>query len=126
MLQYLYPSFTAVFAGVALGERISPRVGGALALGLAGVAVMARPWGSELGLEPLPLGIAILGAVLTAAGMDPERVSPIATADLQPARPAPRPANSVLDNAAARAAGLSPLRDFRETLAEVVDQLTGD
>lgn len=62
-------------------------------------------------------------AVLEAAGDDPSRVLPIATADLDPPRPAPRPANSVLDNAAWRASGLPPLRDFREPLAELVARL---
>ena len=33
-------------------------------------------------------------AALAAAGHDPDRVEPIATADLDPPRPAPRPANS--------------------------------
>ena len=61
--------------------------------------------------------------ILAAAGHDPERVRPIATADLDPPRPAPRPANSVLDNAVWRAAGLPMLRDFRAPLAELVAKL---
>jgi dTDP-4-dehydrorhamnose reductase len=62
-------------------------------------------------------------AVLEASGQDPERVKPIATADLQPPRPAPRPANSVLDNAALRFAGLSPMADFHEPLERLVKRL---
>ena len=62
--------------------------------------------------------------ILSAAGHDPDRVRPIATADLDPPRPAPRPANSVLDNAVWRAAGLPMLRDFRAPLAELVAKLT--
>jgi len=61
--------------------------------------------------------------VVAASGNDPERVQPILTADLQPPRPAPRPANSVLDNAVARMSGLPLLRDFREPLAELVARL---
>lgn len=63
-------------------------------------------------------------AVMTAAGLDPERVSPIPTAALHPPRPAPRPANSVLDNAALRLSGVPLLRDYREPLAELVTRLT--
>ena len=62
-------------------------------------------------------------AVLEASGDDPDRVRPISTAELQPPRPAPRPANSVLDDLAWRSAGLAPLRDFREPLAELVARL---
>jgi dTDP-4-dehydrorhamnose reductase len=62
-------------------------------------------------------------AVLEAAGENPARVKPIATADLQPPRPAPRPANSVLDNAALRLQGIDLLPDFREPLARLVHQL---
>jgi dTDP-4-dehydrorhamnose reductase len=62
--------------------------------------------------------------ILAASGHDPDRVRPIATADLDPPRPAPRPANSVLDNAVWRAAGLPMLRDFRAPLAELVARLT--
>ncbi|MCC5953296.1 MAG: dTDP-4-dehydrorhamnose reductase [Acidimicrobiia bacterium] len=59
-------------------------------------------------------------AVLEASGEDPDRVRPISTADLDPPRPAPRPANSVLDNAALRLSGIEPLGDFREALARTV------
>jgi dTDP-4-dehydrorhamnose reductase len=62
-------------------------------------------------------------SVLEAAGDDPSRVEPIGTAELDPPRPAPRPANSVLDNAALGAAGIPLLRHHREPLAELVAQL---
>jgi dTDP-4-dehydrorhamnose reductase len=62
-------------------------------------------------------------AVVAASGRDPAMVSPISTAELQPPRPAPRPANSVLDNAALRAAGIELLPDFRDPLAELVARL---
>ena len=62
-------------------------------------------------------------AVLTAAGLDPARVSPVATADLLPARPAPRPANSVLDNAALRLSGVTLAPDFHEPLERLVRRL---
>lgn len=58
--------------------------------------------------------------VLRAAGDDPARVEPILTRDLLPARPARRPANSVLANAVYEGLGYQPLRDFRDPLAEVV------
>ena len=61
--------------------------------------------------------------VLLAAGQDPTRVYPIATADLQPARPAPRPANSVLDNAALRLSGIEDMKDFRGPLLRLVAQV---
>ena len=63
------------------------------------------------------------GEVVSAMGKDPAMVQPIATVDLQPARPAPRPANSVLDNTVLRMAGFAPTRDFREPLRETVAAL---
>jgi dTDP-4-dehydrorhamnose reductase len=61
--------------------------------------------------------------VAALAGLDPERVRPIATVDLRPARPAPRPANSVLDNAALRLGGLPLLADHHEPLERLVKEL---
>ncbi len=62
--------------------------------------------------------------VFTLAGADPDRVEPISTAELNPPRPAPRPANSVLDNMAWRHHGFEPSRDFREPLKELVGRLS--
>lgn len=61
--------------------------------------------------------------VLAAAGADPEMVEPVSTASLIPPRPAPRPANSVLDNAALRLAGIPLLADYHEPLARTVKGL---
>jgi dTDP-4-dehydrorhamnose reductase len=63
--------------------------------------------------------------IVAETGRDPGMVHPIATADLRPARPAPRPANSVLDNAALRLAGVPPLRHHRDPLRETVAHLIG-
>jgi dTDP-4-dehydrorhamnose reductase len=62
--------------------------------------------------------------VVAAAGHDPSRVEPVATADLRPARPAPRPANSVLDNLALRGTGMPLLADHHEPLERLVKELT--
>lgn len=62
--------------------------------------------------------------IVEAAGGDPAIVHPISTSDLDPPRPAPRPANSVLDNAALRSAGIPLLRHYREPLQELITHLT--
>ena len=61
--------------------------------------------------------------VVAAMGKSPDMVRPITTAELQPPRPACRPANSVLDNAVLRLAGLPMLRDYHEPLGETVQAL---
>ncbi len=61
--------------------------------------------------------------ILEAAGHSRDRVRPIATAEMDPPRPAPRPTNSVLDHAALRLSGLPPMRDHREALEELVAEI---
>lgn len=61
---------------------------------------------------------------LEIAGHSPDKVRPLATAELDPPRPAPRPANSVLDNAALRLSGLPLLPHYRESLERLVKTLT--
>jgi dTDP-4-dehydrorhamnose reductase len=62
-------------------------------------------------------------AVLAAAGRDPDRVQPVSSAELDPPRPAPRPAYSVLDNSALRHSGIPLLPDYHEPLERTVKGL---
>jgi dTDP-4-dehydrorhamnose reductase len=64
--------------------------------------------------------------VLLAAGMDAQKVKPISTRDLQPPRPAQRPANSVLHDGKLEQAGIAVLPDFREPLARLVRRLLAE
>jgi dTDP-4-dehydrorhamnose reductase len=57
------------------------------------------------------------------AGGDAASVLPISTAELAPLRPAPRPANSVLDNAALRLSGIPLLPPWQESTASLVARL---
>ena len=84
----------------------------------------------ELGLADVPGGIyhcAAVGettwfsfarAIFARAGLDPERVQPSTTAAL--ARPAPRPAYSVLSDRSWTAAGLPPMPAWDEQLDAAV------
>ena len=69
VIQYTSPIFTAMLAAVLLGEKASWRVIGALACGLAGVALIARPgflFGTASPYAPRLVAIAFLGALLAA------------------------------------------------------------
>ncbi|MFD4423037.1 dTDP-4-dehydrorhamnose reductase [Agromyces sp. NPDC058484] len=55
-------------------------------------------------------------AVLEEAGLDPNRITPTDSSAF--VRPAPRPSYSVLGHDAWTAAGLAPMRDWREALAQ--------
>lgn len=62
--------------------------------------------------------------VLTAAGLDPNRVVATTTKLLTPSRPAKRPANSVLANEEIRKANLPLLDDYHLPLQRLVNRLT--
>ncbi len=62
-------------------------------------------------------------AIVEYAGGDPTRVEPIATKDLVPPRPAPRPMNSVLDHQALVAHGFTLLPDWHEPTQALVRAL---
>ncbi len=64
--------------------------------------------------------------VLLTAGMDAQKVKPISTRDLQPPRPAQRPANSVLHDGRLGQAGIAVLPDFRQPLARLVRRLLAE
>jgi drug/metabolite transporter (DMT)-like permease len=70
VLQYLYPTFTALLAWVTLREHLAARLLLAMALGWLGVLVVAQPgWltgHTSNGLPLVPLLLGVAGAVLTA------------------------------------------------------------
>ena len=78
------------------------------------------PGGVHLTNQGVTRWVGFARAVLQAAGGDPGRVEPIDTADLDPPRPAPRPANSALDNQAWRALGMAPLEAWEGALERLV------
>jgi dTDP-4-dehydrorhamnose reductase len=61
--------------------------------------------------------------IFSVAGYDPGRVVPIPSSELVPARPAPRPAWSVLDNVALRGGGFGELPHWDSSLAAAIDAL---
>jgi drug/metabolite transporter (DMT)-like permease len=71
VLQYLYPPLTALLAGVFLGEAITRRIWFATLLSLIGVSIVARPaflfGGTAARLDPFWTGVAIAGAIFSAA-----------------------------------------------------------
>lgn len=61
--------------------------------------------------------------VLSLTGRDPDKVRAIGTSEVDPPRAAPRPAFSVLDNAALRLAGLPLLPHHRDALERLLVEL---
>lgn len=63
--------------------------------------------------------------ICVADGRDPDLVEPITTAQLDPPRPAPRPANSVLDDVAWRGHGFPRADHYSVPLARMVREWDG-
>jgi dTDP-4-dehydrorhamnose reductase len=104
-------------------QRGSPTFTADLAPMVRRLAVDRRPGLHHVTNQGVVSWFEFAQAVLAAAGLDPARVTPVATPDLRPARPAPRPANSVLDNAVLRLSGIPLLPDFHEPLEQLVKTL---
>ncbi len=64
--------------------------------------------------------------IVERSGGDPSSVRSIRASELDPPRPAPRPANSVLENEALVRAGYAPMRDFRLPLDELLVHLAAE
>jgi dTDP-4-dehydrorhamnose reductase len=94
-----------------------------LATAAVGLALGRRPGTFHVTNQGETTWFGFARATLAAAGLDPDRVEPIATGDLDPPRPAPRPANSRLDNAALRLSGLDLLPEWTASLTRLVEVL---
>ncbi|HEX3839786.1 MAG TPA: dTDP-4-dehydrorhamnose reductase [Acidimicrobiales bacterium] len=94
-----------------------------LATAIVGLALGRRPGTFHVTNQGETTWFGFARATLSAAGLDPDRVEPIATGDLDPPRPAPRPANSRLDNAALRLSGLDLLPEWTASLTRLVEVL---
>jgi len=105
-------------------QRGCPTFTADLAGALRLLAVERRPGTFHLTNQGAVSWYEFVQAILESAGHDPAKVRPIKTDDLDPPRPAPRPANSVLDNAAWRLSGLPLLPHYRESLDRLVARLT--
>jgi dTDP-4-dehydrorhamnose reductase len=107
-------------------QRGHPTFAADLAAGIKRLVVDRRPGIFHLTNQGAVSWYEFAQAVLEASGQDPERVKPVKTAELQMSYPAPRPANSVLDNAALRLSGVPLLPDFHEPLTTLVARLQAD
>lgn len=105
-------------------QRGHPTFTADLAVGLRRLAAARVPGLFHMTNQGAVSWYELVRAILESAGHDPGKVRPITTAELDPPRPAPRPANSVLDNAALRLAGFPLLPHYRESLDRLVARLT--
>ena len=106
-------------------QRGSPTFAADLAPALVALAMDRRPGCFHVTNHGDATRFELARETIAIAGGDPERVLPISTAELDPPRPAARPAYSVLDNSVFESAGYSPMPAWRDGLARLVAQLHG-
>lgn len=106
-------------------QRGCPTFTADLAVTLRRLAVSRLPGRFHVTNEGAVTWFEFARACFEAAGHDAARVVPIPTSQLLPARPAPRPSFSVLDNAALRAVGLPAMAHWSVPLAAAVAALQG-
>jgi dTDP-4-dehydrorhamnose reductase len=104
-------------------QRGCPTAAGDLAIVVRRLALERRPGTFHVTNQGATTWFELAREVLRLAGHDPSRVVPIPSAALN--RAAPRPMNSVLDNAALRLSGIPLLPDHREPLERLVKELLG-
>ncbi|MGH9297844.1 MAG: dTDP-4-dehydrorhamnose reductase [Acidimicrobiales bacterium] len=105
-------------------QRGSPTIAADLAQKVVGLGIARRPGVFHVTNQGETSWFGFARAVLSSAGLDPGRVKPISTAELDPPRAAARPANSVLDNCALRLTGETLLPYWEESLGRLVAELT--
>lgn len=101
----------------------SPTFTADLAAAVVTLALDRRPGVYHVTNQGTTTWFAFVQTVLELAGGDPGRVVPITTAELDPPRPAPRPVNSVLDNAALRLDDLPLLPHWTDALGRLLAAL---
>lgn len=106
-------------------QRGSPTTTGDLAAAIRRLAVARQPGTFHVTNQGDTTWHGFARAVVAAAGGEPGSVRAITTDELDPPRPAHRPAMSVLDNAALRLQGLPLLPDWSESLDRLVKELVG-
>lgn len=104
-------------------QRGSPSFTSDLAVGLRRLAAARIPGTFHLTNEGEATWFEFVQQVLEAAGENPDKVRSITTAQLDPPRPAARPANSVLAGVAWEGSRLPRMPHYRESLRAAVGAL---
>jgi dTDP-4-dehydrorhamnose reductase len=104
-------------------QRGSPTIVSDLVVALRAIIVDRLPGTWHVTNQGALTWYELARVVLTAAGDNPGRVEAITTDQLDPPRPATRPANSELENRALRLAGRPLLPHYRDSVDQLVREL---